>query len=205
MYTYYIWSIYFASIYLPKRRGSICLHKDTYAHICLHKDPHILCVHRCFNCIMQNCKQPKYPSTGKQILVYQYNGILLRSENKWTLESHNNMYESKLITLSESSQIKKDYAVMILCIQYSRKYKLIYSNRKWLPGDSVVGWRERGGITEGLKKSFRNDQIVHFKYVQFIVCHYIKLLKEKRFNLMPMVSSTWSLGSKTIIWKCFSH
>lgn len=35
-------------------------------------------------------------------------------------------------------------------------------------------------------------QIVHFKYVQFIICHYtlIKLLKEKKIKSMPIMSNT---------------
>ena len=36
-------------------------------------------------------------------------------------------------------------------------------------------------------------QIVHFKYVQFIICHYtlIKLLKEKKIKSIPIMSNTW--------------
>lgn len=94
--------------------------------------------------------------TDKQIVVYPYNGGLLRNKKEQTTESFNNMdkCQNHYCEIKKTGQKTETERKEIL--SNSRKYKLFYSDRKqiqWLPGD----WEERlgkNGLQRGTSKLF---------------------------------------------------
>ena len=71
--------------------------------------------------------------TDKQIVVNPYSGILVSNKKEQATDKHNNI-NLKSITLSEKSKTQKGIYCVIPCMWKSRRFNLIYSDKKQISG-----------------------------------------------------------------------